>query len=108
MFDLAEEDNPASEKYSHGRVRKFFANLGPGLITGAADDDPSGISTHASGGRVVTDLGWKDTVMIFPGETVRIAVDFRQAFPGEQLLLFHCHNLEHEDGNMMVNFRIPA
>ena len=62
----------------------------------------------ASGGRVVTDLGWKDTVMIFPGETVRIAVDFRQAFPGEQLFLFHCHNLEHEDGNMMINFRIQA
>ena len=62
----------------------------------------------ASGGRVVTDLGWKDTVMIFPGETVRIAVDFRQAFPGNQLFLFHCHNLEHEDGNIMVNFRIPA
>lgn len=63
---------------------------------------------NESGGRVVTDLGWKDTVMVFPGETVRIAVDFRQAFPGEQLFLFHCHNLEHEDGNMMVNFRIPA
>ncbi len=62
----------------------------------------------ASGGRIVTDLGWKDTVMVFPGETVRIAVDFRLAFPGEQLFLFHCHNLEHEDGNMMVNFRIPA
>ncbi len=62
----------------------------------------------ASGGRVITDLGWKDTVMIWPGETVRIAIDFRQAFPGEQLYLFHCHNLEHEDGNMMVNYRIPA
>ena len=46
--------------------------------------------------------------MIWPGETVRIAVDFRQAFPSEQLFLFHCHNLEHEDGNMMVNFRVPA
>ena len=62
----------------------------------------------AGGGRVVTDLGWKDTVMIWPGETVRIAVDFRQALPGAQLFLFHCHNLEHEDGNMMVNYRIPA
>lgn len=62
----------------------------------------------ASDGRAVTDLGWKDTVMIWPGETVRIAVDFRQAFPGAQLFLFHCHNLEHEDGNMMVNYRIPA
>jgi NRAMP (natural resistance-associated macrophage protein)-like metal ion transporter len=26
---------------------QFFANLGPGLITGAADDDPSGISTYS-------------------------------------------------------------
>ena len=31
-------------------VRKFFANLGPGLITGAADDDPSGISTYSVAG----------------------------------------------------------
>src|SRR6478672_9973804 len=30
-----------------GRVRTFFGNLGPGLITGAADDDPSGISTYS-------------------------------------------------------------
>jgi NRAMP (natural resistance-associated macrophage protein)-like metal ion transporter len=29
------------------RVRTFFAELGPGLITGAADDDPSGISTYS-------------------------------------------------------------
>lgn len=28
-------------------VRRFFAELGPGLITGAADDDPSGISTYS-------------------------------------------------------------
>ena len=30
-----------------GRVHRFFARLGPGLITGAADDDPSGISTYS-------------------------------------------------------------
>ena len=29
------------------RLRKFFADLGPGLVTGAADDDPSGISTYS-------------------------------------------------------------
>lgn len=28
-------------------VKRFFADLGPGLITGAADDDPSGISTYS-------------------------------------------------------------
>ena len=29
------------------RFRRFFSRLGPGLITGAADDDPSGISTYS-------------------------------------------------------------
>src|ERR1700730_13848401 len=32
------------------RFARFFANLGPGLITGAADDDPSGISTYSVAG----------------------------------------------------------
>jgi NRAMP (natural resistance-associated macrophage protein)-like metal ion transporter len=32
------------------RVKHFFAILGPGLITGAADDDPSGISTYSVAG----------------------------------------------------------
>src|SRR5450755_3578017 len=33
-----------------GFLRKSFAILGPGLITGAADDDPSGISTYSVSG----------------------------------------------------------
>lgn len=36
-----------SKNSSIERVRLFFAELGPGLITGAADDDPSGISTYS-------------------------------------------------------------
>jgi NRAMP (natural resistance-associated macrophage protein)-like metal ion transporter len=32
---------------SEGFVRRFFSKLGPGLITGAADDDPSGIATYS-------------------------------------------------------------
>ncbi|HEY3741598.1 MAG TPA: Nramp family divalent metal transporter [Bryobacteraceae bacterium] len=32
------------------RVDVFFSDLGPGLITGCADDDPSGISTYAIAG----------------------------------------------------------
>jgi NRAMP (natural resistance-associated macrophage protein)-like metal ion transporter len=31
-------------------VRRFFLVLGPGLITGASDDDPSGIGTYAQAG----------------------------------------------------------
>jgi NRAMP (natural resistance-associated macrophage protein)-like metal ion transporter len=34
-------------------VRWFFTNLGPGLISGAADDDPSGIATYSSAGALL-------------------------------------------------------
>jgi len=53
-------------------------------------------------GRVATDLGRKDTVLVWPGESVRIGVDFAHPYAGPQAYLFHCHNLEHEDGGMMV------
>ncbi len=32
------------------KIRSFFKILGPGLITGAADDDPSGIATYSQAG----------------------------------------------------------
>lgn len=32
------------------RIRKFFKSLGPGIITGASDDDPSGIATYSQAG----------------------------------------------------------
>jgi NRAMP (natural resistance-associated macrophage protein)-like metal ion transporter len=38
---------PSPKKHPVSHVRRFFAELGPGLITGAADDDPSGISTYS-------------------------------------------------------------
>src|SRR5262245_44684026 len=31
-------------------LKKFFGSLGPGLITGASDDDPSGIATYSQAG----------------------------------------------------------
>ena len=58
------------------------------------------------GGRTVGDLGWKDTVLVWPGETVRLVVDFSHQFDGDQTYVFHCHNLEHEDNDMMVNMRV--
>ena len=56
-------------------------------------------------GRLVTDLGFKDTVLLWPGETVRCAMDFSHGFEGEQLYMFHCHILEHETG-MMLNLKV--
>lgn len=32
------------------KIKKFFKTAGPGVITGAADDDPSGIATYAQSG----------------------------------------------------------
>ena len=42
-----------------GAVRRFLSVLGPGLITGAADDDPSGIATYSiAGAQLGTSLVW--------------------------------------------------
>lgn len=51
------------------------------------------------------DNGWKDTVLVMPGEIVRVLVKFEQ-YAG--LFLYHCHNLEHEDGGMMRNYRVES
>ena len=51
------------------------------------------------------DEGWKDTVLLMPGERVRILVRFGD-YPG--LFLYHCHNLEHEDMGMMRNYLIEG
>lgn len=37
-------------KPAPGALRTFLAKLGPGLVTGAADDDPSGIGTYSIAG----------------------------------------------------------
>jgi FtsP/CotA-like multicopper oxidase with cupredoxin domain len=47
--------------------------------------------------------GPKDTVLVMPGETVRIIKPF-QDYKG--LFMFHCHNLEHEDMGMMREFLV--
>ena len=37
-------------KILSSRIKKYWDILGPGLITGASDDDPSGIATHSKAG----------------------------------------------------------
>lgn len=51
------------------------------------------------------DEGWKDTVLVMPGERVRLLVRFDD-FAG--MYLYHCHNLEHEDAGMMRNYRVDG
>ena len=47
--------------------------------------------------------GRKDTVLIMPGETVRIISRFRD-YTG--VYMYHCHLLEHEDDGMMGQFEV--
>ena len=53
--------------------------------------------------RGYVDEGWKDTVLLMPGERVKLLVRFED-YPG--LFLYHCHNLEHEDMGMMRNYYV--
>ena len=48
-----------SSKKKKNLLLRFFSVLGPGLITGAADDDPSGIATYSTAGaQLGTSLLW--------------------------------------------------
>jgi len=51
-----------------------------------------------------TDLGWKDTFLVQPNETVRIIGKFEAVNVGDYM--YHCHILEHEDAGMMGYFRV--
>jgi FtsP/CotA-like multicopper oxidase with cupredoxin domain len=53
----------------------------------------------------LVDEGWKDTVLVMPGERVRILLRFADH---TGLFLYHCHMLEHEDTGLMRNYRVVA
>jgi Mn2+/Fe2+ NRAMP family transporter len=44
---MPDQTTPRNIRRAQLRFRRFFGDPGPGLISGAADDDPSGISTYA-------------------------------------------------------------
>lgn len=48
----------------------------------------------------VTEAGWKDTVIAYPGEVTRV----KSTFDIAGLYVWHCHILEHEDNEMMVPY----
>jgi len=52
------------------------------------------------------EAGLKDTVLINPGETVRILVKFENYTDPVRPYMYHCHILEHEDGGMMGQFTV--
>jgi NRAMP (natural resistance-associated macrophage protein)-like metal ion transporter len=56
----------APQQRQPGGVRDFVKSLGPGLITGASDDDPSGIGTYSqAGAQLGYGIGWT-MLLTFP------------------------------------------
>jgi FtsP/CotA-like multicopper oxidase with cupredoxin domain len=49
------------------------------------------------------DNGWKDTILVWKEETVRLIM---RIGPYKGTYLIHCHNLEHEDHGMMLNYEV--
>jgi len=93
VWEFVNESNPmgmamAHPIHMHGRQFRVLSRSG-----GTANELREGLH----------DQGWTDTVLVLPGETVRVQVTFSD-LPG--LYLYHCHILEHEDMGMMRNFRI--
>jgi FtsP/CotA-like multicopper oxidase with cupredoxin domain len=59
--------------------------------------------TGGRGSLIATERGWKDTVLLMPNEKVKVIMTFPQE---KGMFVFHCHNLEHEDDGMMLNFEV--
>jgi FtsP/CotA-like multicopper oxidase with cupredoxin domain len=70
------------------------------ILERSFDGDADARATYGDG---FVDSGWKDTVLVAPGERVKIAKPFGD-FKGR--FMYHCHNLEHEDMGMMREFSV--
>jgi blue copper oxidase len=71
------------------------------ILSRSVDDDyPESYATMSEG---FISSGWRDTVLVTPGERIRIIKPFGD-FKG--LFMYHCHNLEHEDMGMMRQFLV--
>ena len=80
------------------------------LLNSGVMDHP--FHVHVNPFQVITRNGrpepfraWKDTVVVHPGEEVRIRTAFRD-FPGRTV--YHCHILDHEELGMMGTLEIIA
>jgi FtsP/CotA-like multicopper oxidase with cupredoxin domain len=62
--------------------------------------DPMNGTLQGARAPELTEAGWKDTVIAYPGEVTRVNATFDK----EGLYVWHCHIVEHEDNEMMVPY----
>lgn len=84
------------------------------VLDNSQGDEPHPMHLHGvhfqvlerNGGRgqlTASESGCKDTVLVMPRETVKIIIPF-STLTG--VFVFHCHNLEHEDDGMMLQYQL--
>ncbi|MDO9154016.1 MAG: multicopper oxidase family protein [Paludibacter sp.] len=84
------------------------------VFDNSTGDEPHPMHIHGvqfqvldrTGGRsklIASEKGWKDTILLLPGEKVRVIMTFSN---NKGLFMLHCHNLEHEDDGMMLQFEV--
>lgn len=71
------------------------------VVTERSWEDDSAASSWAVIESGVIDSGLRDTVLVWPGQRVQIAIPFAEHLG---YFMYHCHILEHEDAGMMRNY----
>lgn len=98
LIENAERSMP-HPMHLHGFSFRVLERLGsPALIRPLA----------GARGLLPQDLGVVDTLQVWPGELVKVAIDFSHPHTGDQDYVFHCHTLEHAETGMMLRYQVKA
>lgn len=107
IWDIVNEVNPGEMMDPLGMAHPFHIHgVQFQVVERTLRDDYAEFAPgYASVSAGFVDGGWKDTVLVMPGETVRLAMRYPNHLGR---FVYHCHNLEHADGGMMRNYEIVA
>eukprot|EP01123_Difflugia_compressa_P008417 TRINITY_DN24_c0_g1_i29.p1 TRINITY_DN24_c0_g1~~TRINITY_DN24_c0_g1_i29.p1 ORF type:complete len:240 (-),score=48.61 TRINITY_DN24_c0_g1_i29:49-726(-) len=95
--------NPGNESHPMHLHGNYFQILGKQLITSRPNKPESMKKIDHFITLQATETGWKDTVEVHPHSMTTIIIKF-DMYCGKYPL--HCHVLEHEDNEMMRQFRV--
>ncbi|KPM46581.1 multicopper oxidase family protein [Jiulongibacter sediminis] len=103
------------KSYNMNRIDETVKHLDTEIweFDNSSGDEPHPMHIHGVQFKIVSrtgkqntiqphERGLKDTVLVGPGEKVQVKMKFE--LKGK--FVFHCHNLEHEDDGMMLNFQV--
>jgi Mn2+/Fe2+ NRAMP family transporter len=92
MIEMAKKRDSAP-KAGTSKLLRFWRILGPGLVTGASDDDPSGIATYSQAGAAYGLSTLWTARMTFP--LMASIQEFKTCFVFDAVVQFSRHRDEH-------------